>query len=45
MPFVLEYRRRYHEMRVEIVTEGRLINIIKDGFDAGCVWLKRFRAT
>jgi len=35
MPFVFEYRRRYSEMRVEIVTEGRLIDIIKKGFDAG----------
>src|SRR3981189_740089 len=35
MPFVLEYRRRYGEMKVEIVTEGRLIDIIKVGFDAG----------
>src|SRR6202047_1799911 len=34
-PFVFEYLRRYDEMKVEIVTEGRLINIIKDGFDAG----------
>jgi DNA-binding transcriptional LysR family regulator len=35
MPFVFEYLRRYTEMRVEIVTEGRLIDIVKDGFDAG----------
>ena len=35
VPFVLEYRRRYNEMKVEIVTEGRLIDIIKEGFDAG----------
>src|SRR6202045_2397333 len=35
MPFVVEYLRRYDEMKVEIVTEGRLIDIIKDGFDAG----------
>jgi hypothetical protein len=34
VPFVLEYRRRYGEMRVEIVTDGRLIDIIKEGFDA-----------
>ena len=34
-PFVFEYLRRYDEMKVEIVTEGRLIDIIKDGFDAG----------
>jgi DNA-binding transcriptional LysR family regulator len=35
MPFVFDYRRRYDEMKVEIITEGRLIDIIKDGFDAG----------
>src|SRR5258706_6053178 len=35
MPFVFEYLRRYDQMKVEIVTEGRLIDIIKDGFDAG----------
>ena len=35
MPFVFEYRRRYSEMKVEIVTEGRLIDIVKKGFDAG----------
>src|ERR1700727_1856906 len=35
MPLVIEYRRRYGDMKVEIVTEGRLIDIIKKGFDAG----------
>jgi DNA-binding transcriptional LysR family regulator len=30
-----EYLRRHSEMKVEIVTEGRLIDIITDGFDAG----------
>jgi DNA-binding transcriptional LysR family regulator len=35
MPFVSEYLRRHSEMKVEIVTEGRLIDIIADGFDAG----------
>jgi DNA-binding transcriptional LysR family regulator len=35
VPFVSEYRRRYKEMKVEIATEGRLIDIIKEGFDAG----------
>jgi DNA-binding transcriptional LysR family regulator len=34
-PIVLEYLRRYPEMKVDIVTEGRLIDIVKDGFDAG----------
>src|SRR5258706_12751399 len=35
MPFVFEYLRRYTEMKVEIVTQRRLIDIITDGFDAG----------
>jgi DNA-binding transcriptional LysR family regulator len=35
MPFVVEYRRRHGEMKVEIAIEGRLIDIIKEGFDAG----------
>ena len=35
MPFAFEYLRRHDRMKVEIVTEGRLIDIIKDGFDAG----------
>jgi pimeloyl-ACP methyl ester carboxylesterase len=39
MPFVFEYLRRYDRMKVEIVTEGRLIDIIKDGFDAAGVRL------
>ena len=34
-PFVFEYLRRHGEMKVEIVTEGRLIDIITNGFDAG----------
>jgi DNA-binding transcriptional LysR family regulator len=32
---VLEYLRRYPDMRVDLVTEGRLIDIVADGFDAG----------
>jgi DNA-binding transcriptional LysR family regulator len=32
---VLEYLRRYPDMKVELVTEGRLIDIVADGFDAG----------
>jgi DNA-binding transcriptional LysR family regulator len=35
MPFVFEYLRRYDRMKVEIVAEGRLIDIVTDGFDAG----------
>jgi DNA-binding transcriptional LysR family regulator len=32
---VLEYLSRYPDMKVDIVTEGRLIDIVADGFDAG----------
>jgi DNA-binding transcriptional LysR family regulator len=32
---VLEYLRRYPDMRVDVVTEGRLIDVIGEGFDAG----------
>jgi DNA-binding transcriptional LysR family regulator len=32
---VLEYLHRYPDMRVDLVTEARLIDIIADGFDAG----------
>jgi DNA-binding transcriptional LysR family regulator len=35
MPFVLEFIRRYPDMHVDIVTEGRMIDIAADGFDAG----------
>ncbi|MDB5974852.1 MAG: LysR family transcriptional regulator [Nevskia sp.] len=34
-PIVLKYLERYPEMRVDIVTEGRLIDIVVDGYDAG----------
>src|SRR3984957_17273935 len=34
-PFVFQYLRRFAGMKVEIVTEGRLIDIITEGFDAG----------
>ena len=34
-PIVFEYLRRYPEMSVDIVTEGRLIDVVRDGFDAG----------
>jgi DNA-binding transcriptional LysR family regulator len=35
MPVFLEYMRRYPEMQLDIVTEGRLIDIVAGGFDAG----------
>lgn len=32
---IFEYLRRHPEMKVDIVAEGRLIDIVVDGFDAG----------
>jgi len=34
-PLVVEYLRRYPDMTLDIVTEGRLIDIVAEGFDAG----------
>lgn len=34
-PIVIEFLRRYPDMRVDIVTESRLVDIVADGFDAG----------
>jgi DNA-binding transcriptional LysR family regulator len=34
-PIVLAYLRRYPDMKVDIVTEARLVDIVLDGFDAG----------
>jgi DNA-binding transcriptional LysR family regulator len=34
-PIVLEFLKRYPEMRVDLVTEGRLVDIVAEGFDAG----------
>jgi DNA-binding transcriptional LysR family regulator len=34
-PVVLEYLRRYPDMKLDIVTERRLIDIVAEGFDAG----------
>ncbi|WP_193164257.1 LysR family transcriptional regulator [Microbulbifer hainanensis] len=34
-PLILEYMRRYPAMQVEIVTEGMLVDVIGQGFDAG----------
>lgn len=34
-PLVLEFLRRYPDMQVDLVSEGRLVDIVKDGFDAG----------
>ena len=35
MPLLLEYLRRYPRMKLDIVTEGRLVDIVAQGFDAG----------
>ncbi|WP_410014140.1 LysR family transcriptional regulator [Sodalis sp. C49] len=34
-PIVLEFLRRYPDMTVEIVADGRLVDIVAEGFDAG----------
>ncbi|TCV97056.1 DNA-binding transcriptional LysR family regulator [Luteibacter rhizovicinus] len=34
-PLVLEFLRRHSDMKVDIVTEARLVDIVADGFDAG----------
>jgi DNA-binding transcriptional LysR family regulator len=34
-PIIFEYLRRHPQMKVDLVTEGRLIDIVLDGFDAG----------
>ena len=34
-PLVLEFLRRYPEMQVDLVTEGRLVDIVAEGFDLG----------
>ncbi|HEV7367649.1 LysR family transcriptional regulator [Arenibaculum sp.] len=34
-PLVLDFLRRYPEMNVDLVTEGRLVDIVAEGFDLG----------
>jgi DNA-binding transcriptional LysR family regulator len=34
-PVVFEFLHRYPDMKVDIVTEGRLVDVVADGFDAG----------
>lgn len=34
-PLVLEFLRRYPQAHVDLVTEGRLVDIVADGFDLG----------
>ncbi|MDR3400772.1 MAG: LysR family transcriptional regulator [Pandoraea sp.] len=35
MPVLLAFSERYPDVKLDIVTEGRLIDIVVDGFDAG----------
>ncbi|NQD94636.1 LysR family transcriptional regulator [Pseudomonas sp. CrR25] len=35
LPLVLEFLRRYPKVHIDLVTEGRLIDIVADGFDLG----------
>ena len=34
-PLVLQFLRRFPEMKVDIVTEGKMVDIVRDGFDLG----------
>jgi DNA-binding transcriptional LysR family regulator len=34
-PLLLEFLRRYPQVHVDLVTEGRLVDIVADGFDLG----------
>ncbi|CBS86471.1 LysR family transcriptional regulator [Azospirillum lipoferum] len=34
-PLVLEFLRRHPQVHVDLVTEGRLVDIVEDGFDLG----------
>ncbi|WP_342655386.1 LysR substrate-binding domain-containing protein [Pseudomonas sp. F3-2] len=35
LPLVLEFMRRYPQVHIDLVTEGRLVDIVADGFDLG----------
>lgn len=35
LPLVLEFLRRFPEVRIDLVTEGNLVDIVADGFDFG----------
>ncbi len=35
VPLVLEFLRRYPHVHVDLVTEGRLVDVVADGFDLG----------
>ncbi len=34
-PMILEYLRRYPQVHIDLVTEGRLLDVVADGFDFG----------
>ena len=34
-PVILEYLRRYPQVHIDLVTEGRLVDVVADGFDLG----------
>ncbi|WP_162683425.1 LysR family transcriptional regulator [Rhodobacteraceae bacterium DSL-40] len=34
-PLVLDFLRRFPDMRIDLVTEGRLVDIVAEGFDLG----------
>ena len=34
-PLVIEFLRRYPEMRVDLITDGRMVDVVAEGFDAG----------
>lgn len=34
-PLLLAYLRRYPQVRIDLVTEGRLVDVVADGFDCG----------
>ncbi|MCU0188685.1 LysR substrate-binding domain-containing protein, partial [Citrobacter freundii] len=35
LPFILEFMDKYPDVKVDLVTEGRLVDIVGEGFDAG----------
>jgi DNA-binding transcriptional LysR family regulator len=35
VPLLLEFLRRYPQVHIDLVTEGRLVDIVADGFDLG----------
>jgi DNA-binding transcriptional LysR family regulator len=35
LPLVLEFLQRYPKVHIDLVTEGRLVDIVADGFDLG----------